>query len=129
MYGDSYLTVDFATVQVWNRARKFSAVMTVLKNRDQWDRSNVRIAGDHVTFYQKNAALGECDYIDYGLSLFRRGIVERYRDASLPLDLGSIQRDLVASGEMGAFEVMDRFYEIGTPVGLMSLNEHLKRRG
>jgi NDP-sugar pyrophosphorylase family protein len=57
----------------------------------------------------------------------RREVIERYRTAPMPLDLGRIQSDLVQRGEMAAFEVEDRFYEIGRPEGLAELEREMQR--
>lgn len=129
MYGDSYLPVDFQAMIRWNQQRKFPAVMSVFKNDGQWDSSNVRVDGDRVGFYSKKARPGECDHIDYGLSIFRREVIARYRSATLPLDLAVVQGDLVASRELGAYAVTQRFYEIGKPEGLAELDAWLSRSG
>lgn len=128
LYGDSYLPVDYQAMIAWNRHRRFPAVMSVFKNDGQWDSSNVRIEGDRVAFYSKKAKPGECDFIDYGLSLFRRDVIARHRGAALPLDLASIQGDLVARRELGACLMTERFYEIGKPEGLAELDAHLRAR-
>ncbi|OQA27238.1 MAG: hypothetical protein BWY59_01135 [Verrucomicrobia bacterium ADurb.Bin345] len=44
---------------------------------------------------------------------------------TMPLDLGRIQEDLVRRNEMAAYEVRDRFYEIGKPEGLAELERLL----
>ena len=41
LYGDSYLPVDFRAVQEAYLASHQPALMTVLKNGDRWDKSNV----------------------------------------------------------------------------------------
>lgn len=127
MYGDSYLPTDYsAVVRAFRDGRK-RAMMCVFRNEGKWDKSNVRVSGGLVTFYSKAARPGEASYIDYGLSAYRRSVIQGYRGATLPLDLARVQADLVRRGEMSAFEVKDRFYEIGKPEGLEELDEALRK--
>ena len=128
MYGDSYLPVDFRDFVAKSRAQNRPAVMSVFRNGGLWDSSNTRVEGDRVTFYSKKSKPGECDFIDYGLTYFRREVIESYRSLPPPLDMAKIQGDLVARGEMGAWEAPVRFYEIGKPEGLAELDEFLRGR-
>ena len=127
MYGDSYLPMDFAGFAGWFRQGRYPAAMTVFRNQGKWDPSNTRVEGDRVTYYSKKAAPGEADYIDYGLSAFRRATLERYRDEPRPLDLARVLGDLVQSNQLGAYEVRERFYEIGKPEGWKELDALLSR--
>jgi NDP-sugar pyrophosphorylase family protein len=128
VYGDSYLLTDFTAFTRWSRLSGFPAVMTVFRNAGQWDQSNVRIDGRQVARYSKRAAVGECDFIDYGLSYFKREVIEAYSGSMLPLDLGLVQEQLVAKRSLGAFEVHERFYEVGKPEGVEELGAYLQGR-
>lgn len=129
MYGDSYLPVDFAAFARWFEGAGCPAAMTVYRNAGRWDASNTRVDGGRVVFYSKRAQPGEADCIDYGLSAYRRAVIERYAGRPMPLDLAQVQSDLVASREMGAYLVTQRFYEIGKPEGWAELDGMLKRGG
>lgn len=126
LYGDSYLPTDYAAVARWFLASRYAAAMTVFRNEGRWDASNTRIEGDRVAFYSKRAAPGETDYIDYGLSAWRRAVIERYAAAPMPLDLAQVQSDLVQDRAMGAYVVRERFYEIGKPEGWAELDAALR---
>jgi N-acetyl-alpha-D-muramate 1-phosphate uridylyltransferase len=126
IYGDSYLPVDFAAAAAAFFECGQDALMTVFRNEGKWDASNVRIEGNRVVFYSKRAAAGEADYIDYGLSFYRRTVFEARANAVLPSDLSVIQEDLVKEGKMGAYEVFERFYEIGKPQGINDLAAFLR---
>lgn len=126
LYGDSYLPVDYQAMIRWYREQPRPAAMSVYKNEGKWDASNARILGERVIFYSKKAKKGEADYIDYGLSIFTREIIQRYLTVALPLDLAVIQQDLVEGDELAAFKVRQRFYEIGKPEGLAELEVFLK---
>lgn len=126
LYGDSYLPTDYnAIVRAFESGGR-KALMSVYRNEGKWDKSNVRVQGDRVVFYSKAAQPGEADCIDYGLSAYRKSVIQAYREVTLPLDLARLQEDLVLRGEMGAFVVPDRFYEIGKPEGLSELEAVLK---
>ncbi len=125
LYGDSYLPIDYRPVAAAFRASGRSALMTVHKNLGQWDASNARIDGDRVVFYSKKCQPGQADYIDYGLGILRRDVIEHYRSTSLPLDLAVIYADLVHAGHLAAFDVPERFYEIGKPEGVAELETFL----
>lgn len=125
LYGDSYLPTDFAAVVRHFQSHSQRALMTVYRNEGKWDASNTRVEGGLVVFYSKKARPGEADCIDYGLSAFRRSVIEAYREEPMPLDLARVQVELVARREMGAYVVRERFYEIGKPEGLAELDRHL----
>lgn len=129
MYGDSYLPVDYRAVAAGFADDRAEALMCVYRNQGQWDASNVRIEGDRVVFYSKTAKPGEADYIDYGLSLFRRTVLESYADQPLPLDLARIQGDLVRRGAMRAYVAKDRPFEVGKPEGIADLERQLSAPG
>ena len=74
--------------------------MTVLRNEGRWDRSNVIYQPGRVVLYDKAAAPG-MQYIDYGLSCFRRDVF----DDPTPSDLAVLFHELSLSGRLAAFEV------------------------
>ena len=126
LYGDSYLPTDCQAVFDAFEQRSEPAMMTVFFNPEAWDPSNVRIADGKVIFYEKGADPASVDYIDYGMTLFTKDSLNPYLDQARPLDLSRIQGDLVKSGQMAAFEVAERYYEIGKPSGYEELDAYLK---
>jgi len=126
LYGDSYLPTDYRKVINAFHERGCNALMCVYRNENKWDQSNVAIEGNMVIFYSKNTEGRKLEYIDYGLSIYKKSVIEHYLTAELPLDLGQIQRELVARRQMAAFEVRERFYEIGKPSGLAELEEYFE---
>ena len=80
VYGDAILSADPAHVEDALRA-PYDGVMTVFRNEDRWQRSNVRTAGERVAAYDKHAPPGTMTHIDYGINAFyaadvraRRGV-------------------------------------------------------
>lgn len=117
MYGDSYLDCDFGAVEGAFLASRVSGLMTVFRNDNRWDRSNVVYRGGRIITYDKKNQTPEMSHIDYGLGVLRAKVLEAYPDEA-PFDLATIYQDLLARGELGAFEVTRRFHEIGSPAGL-----------
>ncbi len=120
IYGDSFLPVEFAPVWRAFQSSGQPALMTVLRNEGRWDRSNVIYEPGRVVLYDKAAAPG-MQYIDYGLSCFRRDVF----DNPTTSDLAVLFRELSISGRLAAFEVHERFYEIGSPAGLRDFEQYL----
>ena len=75
IYGDSFLPVEFAPVWHAFQSSGQPALMTVLRNEGRWDRSNAIYQAGRVVLYDKAGAAG-MQYIDYGLSCFRRDVSE-----------------------------------------------------
>jgi NDP-sugar pyrophosphorylase family protein len=117
VYGDSYVDIDFSAVFDRFIATDKAALMTVLKNDDRWDRSNVEFREGRLVKYDKRNPTLAMRYVDYGVALLRRPALERIPPAR-QYDLADLYSTLVAEGAMIGYEVADRFYEIGTPAAL-----------
>jgi NDP-sugar pyrophosphorylase family protein len=117
VYGDSYMDIDYRAV--WSRFDQSGALalMVVLGNEGRWDKSNVVFRDGRLLKYDKRVVDPEMTYIDYGVALLRREIVERIPE-NQPFDLADLYSRLVAERVMVGYEVTERFYEIGSPEGL-----------
>ena len=123
LYGDSYLPIDYAAVTEAFLKSSKPGLMTVLKNEGRWDSCNVWMDGGEIRLYDKKARLPEMQHIDYGLTAFRSEVFSQ-RSAEA-FDLAEVMRELVTKNEMAAFEVTERFYEIGSPAGIADLDAYL----
>ncbi len=123
LYGDSYLPVDFSAVQDAYVRNGQPALMTVLKNRDRWDKSNVLFADGRLFEYNKRSPLQEMAHIDYGLGLVSASVFVAYPDDG-PFDLADVYQDLSVKGQLAGLEVHQRFYEIGSHSGLKEAEEY-----
>lgn len=117
LYGDSFLPCDFQKVQRAFLASSRSALMTVLHNRGQWDKSNVMFRNGEIVEYNKHATRPEMEYIDYGLGILSADVFAGYSERT-PFDLADIYHQLSRAGKLAGHEVYERFYEIGSPEGL-----------
>lgn len=128
LYGDSFLPVDMRAVKAAWDATRLPALMTVLRNDNRWDVSNVILRDGRVVLYEKRRPtdrVAEMKWIDYGLSVLARNVVADRLQSGAVADLGDMLRDLSISGELAALEVGQRFYEIGSADGLRDLEEYL----
>ena len=126
LYGDSYLDCDYAAVEQAFRAGGSLGLMTVFRNANQWDRSNVVFAGGRIQRYDKQTHLPEMNHIDYGLGILQTSVLNRY-PADQAFDLATVYRDLLEQNQLAGYEVTRRFYEIGSPTGLEETREYLGR--
>lgn len=117
MYGDSYLDCDYGSVASALISSGKLGVMTVFHNENRWEPSNVRFEGGKIQAYDKNAVDPSLEHVDYGLGALRAEALDRY-PADQMLDLAHVYRDLLAEDQLAAYEVRERFYEIGSFSGL-----------
>ena len=121
LYGDSYLTEPFAPIaEHFERSGK-SGLMTVYRNNGLHDKSNIVFVDGEIVRYDKKAFVPEMLYIDYGLSMLAPSAFSKHKDGEA-FDLSVVLQDLLRAGDLAAFEVKDRFYEIGSISGLKELD-------
>jgi NDP-sugar pyrophosphorylase family protein len=127
LYGDSYLEIDYRAI-----LRDFSkgdalGLMTVMQNQDCWDRSNVIFRDGRLVWYSKCAPSPEMTHIDYGALLLKCEVLQRMPADALH-DLADMLSELSGEGRLAGYEVRDRFYEIGSPVGLAETQAYLQAK-
>jgi NDP-sugar pyrophosphorylase family protein len=125
LYGDSYLPIDFEPVaDAYCRSGK-AGLMTVFRNENRWDTSNVRFEGSRVLEYSKSRQTAQMHHIDYGLSVFS---TRAFAEMPEVFDLSDLIARLLARGELAGHEVDKRFYEVGSPQGLAELEAFLAQQ-
>jgi NDP-sugar pyrophosphorylase family protein len=132
MYGDSYLPCDYAAIAgkfeaSSTRSRGVLGMMTVFRNEGKWDTSNVEFEAGEIVAYSKTNRTPRMHYIDYGLGVFRAEAFQ-HLPAGKRCDLTELYGDLLRRKQLAAFEVHERFYEIGSPEGLKETAEFLAVR-
>jgi NDP-sugar pyrophosphorylase family protein len=123
LYGDSFLPVNFSAVQDAYEKSKQPALMTVLKNQNQWDKSNVLFVDGQLLEYNKRTPRAEMTYIDYGLGVVSASVLEQH-PVGQPFDLADVYKNLSLQGQLAGAEVHERFYEIGSHTGLKEAEEY-----
>ena len=126
LYGDSYLPCDYAAIQAHFEAGGLPALMTIFRNLGKWDTSNVEIAEGRIARYDKKNKTPRMEYIDYGLGLFVPSVFDGLQEDQ-SADLAEIYQKLVMEKKLLAYDVPQRFYEIGSFEGLRELNDLLAR--
>jgi N-acetyl-alpha-D-muramate 1-phosphate uridylyltransferase len=124
LYGDSYVFFDFKNLMEKFITKKMSAVMSVYKNNNQFDRSNTAIKNGMVINYDKNTTK-KYKYIEYGVNYFEKKTLQIIPEAQT-YSMGDFFNDLIKLNLLYAYEVKDRFYEIGSLYGLRDFEDYLR---
>lgn len=119
LYGDSYLDIPYTEVTETFIRSGQPALMTVYRNANQHDTSNVIYRNGRIEVYDKRHYIPEMDYIDYGLGCLSASLFLAQPNS---FDLADIYSALATQGKLVGYEVHSRFYEIGSSAGLCELN-------
>lgn len=144
MYGDSFMDIDYEETlyrYFEGKSRGMRALMTVLKNGNRFDKSNVIMDGTEIKLYDKMNMTPEMDYIDYGVCVYEKSLfsdenLEQILDDSnsvkmetgVKFDIAVLQNKLSIDKKIAAHIVTKRFYEIGSPASLNEFKEYVKHR-
>ena len=123
IYGDSYLDVAFGPIVEAFRRQGLPALMTILHNQGRWDTSNVELVDRRIAKYAKEPTV-QMSHIDFGLAVLTRAVFAEV-PAGVAFDLSALYQRLVRQRKLAAYEVMQRFYEIGSPSGLKETEAYL----
>jgi len=131
LYGDSYLPCDYRAVERAFLGSGQPGLMTVFRNRNQWEISNVELAGGQIAAYEKRTPTAAMEFVDYGLSAFHASVFSATGFSAAgeqPSDLTTIFQELIRRRALAGFEVKERFYEVGSWDGIRELQEYLSPR-
>ena len=128
-YGDSFLSIDYQSIEssFFELFHENCGLMTIYKNSNQFDTSNVTFENSKIVLYSKKQLTSNMEYIDYGLGILRKSHFQAYPDQT-PFDLSEIYEKLSVNGELIGFESHERFYEIGSVNGINDLSNYLKTK-
>jgi NDP-sugar pyrophosphorylase family protein len=125
MYGDSYLFLDFPAAMRYFKSQNKLALMTVYRNYDRYARSNTVVEGNSVKNFSKKERTGGMVYIEYGANIFNKDALRMIPENQF-YSLDDVFHRLVEMDELLAFEVKERFYEIGSPQGVKEFEEYIE---
>ena len=128
LYGDSYLQCDYQAVFNSFCDSGRMALMTVFRNENLWDTSNVEFSNGRVLAYSKRQRTTNMCYIDFGLGVFSHEVFENV-PVNTAVDLAIIYEDLLTKNQLAGYEVGERFYEMGSRYGLEELSTFLAQQG
>jgi N-acetyl-alpha-D-muramate 1-phosphate uridylyltransferase len=127
MYGDSYLDIDFNLVVKEFYAQKLPVLMTVYRNRNELDISNILMKDGRILKYDKEDRDPAMEYIDYGLIVIRNEVFDQY-PSNERFDLALVLSQLVDAGLVATYEVEQRFHEIGSAQGIKDTENYIRNR-
>lgn len=128
LYGDSYLDTDYQKIYKYFKEIDYPAIMTVYKNENKLDRSNLIFKDGIIELYDKENKIPEMEYIDYGLSIVSKEVLEEIPE-NIPYDLAKLYKKLSQEKRLAGFEVSHRFYEIGSLHGLKEFENFVRKGG
>ena len=119
LYGDTYLQIEYRSLIDYYYKNKsgYSGLMSVYKNDNKLDKSNVIYKNGKIIKYDKFHYSPEMKYIDYGISILKKEVLKAL-PANKRIDLADVYAELTKKGLMLGYEVFNRFYEIGTQKSL-----------
>ena len=123
-YGDAYLRAPYSDLMGALGASGKLAVMTVYRNENKFEKSDVVVEDGAVVRYDKKAAAEGMVWINYGVTALRREALSLVPENRF-FDEEAFYGALVKRKELLAFEVKERFYEIGTPESLAEFGAFL----
>ena len=126
-YGDSYLDIDIGSVVQAFHTADLPVLMTVYQNRNEFDVSNIIVKDEIVVRYDKKDRDSAMEYIDFGLIMIQKNVFDLY-PSDEPFDLSLVLSRMAAGGKVAAFDVMKRFYEIGSVQGIKETEEYIRNR-
>lgn len=127
MYGDSYLTENFCPIENFFTSSNKKGLMTVFKNDNKWDVSNIVYVNGRITKYDKKHITKNMEYIDYGLLFFKAEVFSKIVEDQI-YDLADLCIDLINEDQMAGYEARRRFYEIGSFKGLEETKKYLESK-
>jgi MurNAc alpha-1-phosphate uridylyltransferase len=128
LYGDSYLPCEYEAIARCFHASRKQALMTVFQNDGKWDSSNVEMSEDGtIIAYNKKTRNPRMRHIDYGLGVFLSSAFLRVPEGE-SVDLADLYRQVLTDGQLCAYSVRERFYEIGSLEGIKELTAFLSQR-
>jgi N-acetyl-alpha-D-muramate 1-phosphate uridylyltransferase len=127
LYGDSYLECSYDVVQQAFESAGKKALMAVFRNQGRWDSSNVEFCDGRIQNYDKFTSKDSMRHIDYGLGVWHRRAFDAIHKEDV-CELAGLYQEMLRQGELAGFEVMERFYEIGSLAGLEETGKYLAGR-
>ena len=126
IYGDSYLPINYLQVEQQFLTSQALALMTVYENQNQFDKSNVEFNEGQILDYEKDSTNQSMHHIDYGITFFRKGAFHSWGE-KLSFDLSKVCNQLAKDKQIDGFEVSERFYEVGSVLGIKEFSTYLRK--
>jgi NDP-sugar pyrophosphorylase family protein len=123
-YADSYLEYNWTPILNHYFSIGSKSLVSVYKNVDASDKSNIIFEQGKVTDYRKKGQTPAHTHIDWGVSVFSKDTFMPYPDGAW--DISVYLLDRIAKSQLDGFVVPEKYFEIGTPQSLELLRQHLR---
>jgi len=127
LYGDSYLDVDLKPILKKFDSDGKPALMTVYRNQNKWDKSNILFKNGRIVKYDKKNPIPEMEHLDYGINILKKTVFDDWHNGTY-FDLSEVFTKLIEKGDVSSFEVFKRFYEIGSDEGIKETDKYLNSK-
>jgi NDP-sugar pyrophosphorylase family protein len=129
LYGDSLLPIEYAAAA--RRLKDSAALGLIVVYRDPAGETAVtpNVALDRsglVTRYEKTALAADLEYVEAGVSCFRREVLDLLPAAGPASFEQCVFPRLIDRRQLAALPTAQRFYDIGTPERLLAIEEYLR---
>ncbi len=124
IYGDTFPQINILKLKEAHFQKKSKFTMTIYKNNNKYDKSNIIIKNKKISKYSK--FLPRAKYIDYGVSILDKSIILSSKSSSF--DLKNIINLLLTKNLLNYFIVKKRFYEIGSFEGIKQFKNFIKKK-
>lgn len=125
LYGDAYLNIDYKKIIDYVESLNCPALLSVYKNEGNFDTSNVSFIDNKHVLYDKESPQEDMKYIDYGMSVLTKKVIEEYIPEGEVYDLANCYNQLSKEKLLVGYEVKERFYEIGSFSGLQEFKDYI----
>lgn len=125
IYGDSYLPIDYRVIEQEFLMTQAPALITVYRNENEFEVSNLSVSNGMVMEYEKNSKQKHFSFVDYGLSYWNSETFLQF-STSGSFDLTDIFKNMISAQKLHAFEVKQRFFEVGSISGIDQLSKSLE---
>ncbi len=126
-YGDSLLDAPLRPFWEGFLASSRQAQIAVTRQRDSAKTGNISVVDDRVEKYSRDPDDPDLAWLDYGYLAMSKDLLVAYSGV-VPLDLGTLVADAARGGDLTAYRVTERFWEVGTPESYREVEEHLAER-
>jgi NDP-sugar pyrophosphorylase family protein len=116
-YGDAFPTLDYRGMMDALREQEELAVMAVYKNDGRLGRRDVVVDDGFVAVYDKMRSSPGMEWTNFGVTAMKKEALSSVKRGRV-YDEMSFYGSLVKSRQLRAFEVGERFYEIGSDASL-----------
>ncbi|MDG6929058.1 MAG: nucleotidyltransferase family protein [Nitrososphaerota archaeon] len=116
-YGDAYLRLDYRAMMDALLAQEELALMAVYRNEGRFGRSDVVVKDGFVDVYDKEKSAPGMGWINFGVTAMKKQALGA-ADAGRVCDEPTFYGKLIGARQLRAYEVNERFYEVGSEASL-----------